>query len=63
MSMGLCPTRASRVAAPLKILLRFGFKLRHHLLDNDNITLKSFFALCSVFFFYKDKRRKDGNDF
>ena len=33
-------------------------------LDNDNkLTLKSFFAFCSVFFFYKDQRRKDGNDF
>ena len=31
--------------------------------DNDNkLTLKSFFAFCSVFF-YKNKRRKDGNDF
>ena len=31
--------------------------------DNDNkLTLKSFFAFCSVFF-YKDQRRKDGNDF
>ena len=34
--------------------------------DNDNkLTLKSFFAFCSifVFFFYKDMLRKDGNDF
>ena len=32
--------------------------------DNDNkLTLKSFFAFCSVFFFHKDQRRKDGNDF
>ena len=32
--------------------------------DNDNkLTLKSFFAFCSVSFFYKDQRRKDGNDF
>ena len=31
--------------------------------DNDNkLTLKSFFAFCRVFF-YKDKRRKDGNNF
>ena len=31
--------------------------------DNDNkLTLKSLFAFCSVFF-YKDQRRKDGNDF
>ena len=30
--------------------------------DNDNkLTLKSFFAICSVF--HKNKRRKDGNDF
>ena len=33
-------------------------------LDNDNkLTLKSFFAFCSVFFFDKDQRRKDENDF
>ena len=31
--------------------------------DNDNkLSLKSFFAFCSVFF-YNDKRRKDGSDF
>ena len=31
--------------------------------DNDNKrTLKSFFAF-AVFFFYRDKRRKDGKDF
>ena len=31
--------------------------------NNDNkLTLKSFFAFCSVCF-YKDKRRKDGKDF
>ena len=30
--------------------------------DNDNkLTLKSFFVFCSAFF-YKDQRRKDGND-
>ena len=30
--------------------------------DNGNkLTLKSFFAFCSIF--YKDQRRKDGNDF
>ena len=30
--------------------------------DNDNkLTLKSFFAFCSVF--HMNKRRKDGNDF
>ena len=27
-----------------------------------NLPLKSFFAFCSVLF-YKDQRRKDGNDF
>ena len=32
--------------------------------DNDNkLTLKSFFAFCSVFFFHKEKRRKDENNF
>ena len=33
--------------------------------DNDNkLTLKSFFAFCSVFFFYKDQPQgKNGNDF
>ena len=39
-------------------------KLMSESLDNDNkLTLKSFFAFCSVFFFHKDQRRKDGNDF
>ena len=38
-------------------------KLTSESFDNDNkLTLKSFFAFCSVFFF-KDQRRKDGNDF
>ena len=38
-------------------------KLMSESLDNDNkLTLKSFFAFCSVFF-YKDQQRKDGNDF
>ena len=43
---------------------RFSKKqLRSESFDNDNkLTLKSFFAFRS-FFFYKDKRRKDGNDF
>ena len=32
--------------------------------NDDKLTLKSFFAFCSVvFFFYEDKRRKDGKDF
>ena len=32
--------------------------------DNDNkLTLKSFFAFCIVFFFYKEKLRKDWKDF
>ena len=32
-------------------------------LDNDNkLTLKSFFAFCGVLCFYKDQRRKVGND-
>ena len=38
-------------------------KLASESFDNDNeLTLKSFFAFFSVFF-YKDQRRKDGNDF
>ena len=38
-------------------------KLTSESFDNDNkLTLKSFFAFCSVFFF-KDQRRKDGKDF
>ena len=38
-------------------------KLTSEFFDNDKkLTLKSFFAFCSVFF-YKDQRRKDGNDF
>ena len=42
---------------------RFSKKqLRSESFDNDNkLTLKSFFAFCSVF--HKDKRRKDGKDF
>ena len=32
--------------------------------DNDNkLTLKNFCVFCSVFFFNKDQRTKDGNDF
>ena len=32
--------------------------------NDDKLTLKSFFAFRSVFFFFhKDKRKKDGNDF
>ena len=41
-------------------------KLTSESFDTDNkLTLKSFLAFCSVFFFffYKDQRRKDGNDF
>ena len=39
-------------------------KLTSKSFDNDNkLTLKSFFAFCSVFFTLKDQRRKDGNDF
>ena len=40
-------------------------KLTSESFDNDNkLTLKSFFAFCSVFFFtLKEQRRKDGNDF
>ena len=44
----------------------FPKKLTSESFDNDNkLTLKSLFAFCSVFFFffYKDQRRKDGNDF
>ena len=44
---------------------RFNFpkKLTSESFDNDKkLNLKSFFAFCSVFF-YKDQRRKDGNDF
>ena len=41
----------------------FRQKLTSESFDNDNkITLKGFFAFCSVFF-YKDQRRKDGNHF
>ena len=42
----------------------FPKQLTSELFDYDHkLTLKSFFAFCSVFFFYKDQRRKDGNDF
>ena len=44
----------------------FPQKITSQSFDNDNkLTLKSLFAFCSVFFFffYKDQRRKDGNDF
>ena len=43
----------------------FPKKLTSESIDNDNkLTLKSFFAFCNVFFFfYKDQRRKYGNDF
>ena len=38
-------------------------RINERIFDNDkNLTLKSFFAFCSVFF-HKDQRRKDGNDF
>ena len=39
--------------------------INERIFDNDNkLTLKSFFAFYSVlFFFNKDQRRKDGNDF
>ena len=38
-------------------------KLTSESFDNDNkLTLKTFFAFCSVFC-YEDQRRKDGNDF
>ena len=41
----------------------FPKKINERIFDNDNkLTLKSFFAFCSVFY-YKDKRRKDGNEF
>ena len=39
----------------------FPQKINERIFDNDNkLTLKSFFAFCSVF--YKDQRRKDEND-
>ena len=41
----------------------FPKKLTSESFDKLKLTLKSFFAFCSVFFFYKDQRRKDGNDF
>ena len=42
----------------------FPRKINERIFDNDNkLTLKSFFAFCSVFFFHKNQRRKDGNDF
>ena len=43
----------------------FPQKLTSESFDNDNkLTLKNFFAFCSVFFFLnKDQQRKDGNDF
>ena len=42
----------------------FPKKINERIFDNDNkLTLKSFFAFYSVLFFYKDQRRKDGNDF
>ena len=42
----------------------FPKKINEWIFDNENkLTLKSFFALCSVIFFYKDQRRKDENDF
>ena len=42
----------------------FPKQLTSEFFDCDNKrTLKSFFAFCSVIFFYKDQRRKDGNDF
>ena len=42
----------------------FPKKINEWIFDNENkLTLKSFFAFCSVIFFYKDQRRKDGNDF
>ena len=41
----------------------FPKKLTSESFDNDNkLTLKSFFGFCR-FFFNKDQRRKDGNDF
>ena len=41
----------------------FSKKLTSESFDNDNkLTLKSFFGFCR-FFFNKDQRRKDGNDF
>ena len=40
----------------------FPKKLTSESFDKLKLTLKSFFAFCSVFF-YKDQRRKDGNDF
>ena len=42
----------------------FPKKINERIFDNDKkLTLKSFFAFCSVLFFYKDQGRKDGNDF
>ena len=42
----------------------FPKKLTSESFDNDKkLTLKGFFAFCSVFFLHKDQRRKDGNDF
>ena len=42
----------------------FPKKINEWIFDNENkLTLKSFFAFFSVIFFYKDQRRKDGNDF
>ena len=38
-------------------------KLTSESFDNDNkLTFKTLFGFCSVFFFHKDQRRKDGND-